>query len=287
MSVVIYYYPDPVGPVRKLSLTYGLRAFEAVLDESVSFMVGPGGYPARGLSPGVERVSFEYGFVNSDWNAEARELAAIERHLQLGGAIGFARDGARTWCGLSTNIPEPGDTAIATGGNAFSAWSGSAALSSSYSAVVETAQPYSTRELCSVSSVSGATVTLGEGLRFAHPTRVLLRDADFYPTLYLDPKANGGNQLLYQNGSRVRWGWRGVLTYSPALAVSAVTGGSADSVDLGRVSDSYDSGLLDDTAPRFTSGLTLADVMAPRGSFNRAVTSMTRGRWPRLTPGGR
>lgn len=141
-------------------------------DGAVSSAVGPAGMR---VVVRRERTSDQ---------ALVRAWRNVEDHLLVGGRVGFSWDHARTWAGYGSSPPTQGDTVLYTGGNAFSSWSVSAALSASDEIVVETPNPEGRREYTTVSAITGGRITVPSVLN-TYTAKPLVRWAGFYPALFL------------------------------------------------------------------------------------------------------
>lgn len=108
----------------------------------------------------------------------------VEDHLLVGGRVGFSWDHARSWAGYASLSPTEGDTLLYTGGNAFSAWSAAAALSSTDEIVIESPNPEGRREYTTVSAYAVGRITVPSVLN-TYTAKPMVRWAGFFPALYL------------------------------------------------------------------------------------------------------
>lgn len=287
MGLTVYWYPTADGPLRKLEGARNPVELQQSRGTATAWSQSGGGLPYRVRSTMTYRVLVRYVFPGADHVAEAQEWDALVSHLEEGGYCGVARTADRAWAGLTTGATSAGDTALTTGGNAFSAWAASATLSSSYPVRLESGPAGGDiQEMCAVSSYSAPVVTLSTAARRTYPGHVLVRDPDFWPVCYLDAAAGDGFRLGTSN-RRLTWTVEGVLTYSPALAMALAAGGSVDGPDVGGRLVPDLSGALpnlaSDTAPQWGvegggSGLSIESayrqirrptVTRPRGVFGR------------------
>jgi hypothetical protein len=188
----------------------------------------------------------------------------VEDHLLAGGRVGFSWDHARTWAGWAT-APTQNDTIVYTGsGNAFSAWSSSAALTSGDEIVIEAPHPDGRREYGVVQSISGGQIIVASAIRRTLTTKPMVRWEGFYPSLFLPEDQL--DKLRVSSDRRITWSLDLELEVDPRILAYAQKSGM--------IPDSL--GLRDGTVRPGGRGQSLEDLLRGGGSVagSRAGSEM-------------
>ena len=165
-SPTFYWYPKEGGSLERTAITRALSALEAddrpQADDSYSGAQGM----TRVFHGTRRRVKLTWERLNllsTSGAADHRSLLPVIAHLQRGGAVGFAQDGAKAiagypgagnWSRLAATLTCASPT------NAFSAWQPLAALASGDQVVIESEPVYGRSEQRSATSFSAGVLTL-------------------------------------------------------------------------------------------------------------------------------
>jgi hypothetical protein len=220
-----YYSPGDLAEIEEVDLGESLQDLQedpaAVRADSFG---GDGSfYTQYGGQAFMVRIMLER-FGTAGASSLERKLNTMLNHLQRGGVVCFSRDHAKTWCSFMSSNYLRGTTAIGTLGNMLSGLSAFGAVAASDEVVIESEEPWGFREVRSVSSVSGTTVTLGEGLvypynRTAGLMTPMVRWRDFYPGLYL--RAEDSRDQKVRSDARRNWTLDLPLYWSPSSFIGA------------------------------------------------------------------
>lgn len=115
-----------------------------------------------------------------------REFRAIERHLHLGGWVGFSSDADKAWAAQVTTLPVQGDTTLRTAGTGFSAWA-SATLAATDEITIESVSPEDQQEVVTLASFASPyrDLALSEAVRCDYLEPTIVRYRHFWPCLRL------------------------------------------------------------------------------------------------------
>ena len=273
-----YWYPDAAGSLETTSLGELLSDLQETPLSTVEDAYGGNGFPYRSFLGGSFRIRILLErFGTPATSTLERELRSMEAHLHRGGMVGFTADTAKTWCGFQSGTWSRGDASVATGGNAFRAWSSGGTLAANDEVVMESENPEANREFQLVSAISATgTVTFsGDTLLYSYGASAessLARWRDFYPVLWL-PRDQVGKPIVHHDHRR-NWTLDVTLEYC-----------------IGAVLALYEADNVGMDARWFspaTGGLDLATASRPLGgsagrSMQEAIASSTRSKFTSAT----
>jgi hypothetical protein len=185
----LYFYPDSAGSLETIDLVEALSDLQETHAADVEDAYTGSGTLYRSFSGASMRVRIvleRFGTRGAD--SVERDLQSLVTHLQRGGAVGFARDHAKAWCGVTASAPTRGDVTLYTNGSGFTSWSASAAPVAGDEIAIETPSPDYIRELrtCGTLTVSPpVNLPLASGVRYTYSDSAVVRHRDFYPVLRL------------------------------------------------------------------------------------------------------
>jgi hypothetical protein len=218
------------------------------------------------------RITKERGLTGS----VVRDLESVWEHLLRGGAIGVCADHTKTWAGYTTFHRERGGTTIWTAGNAFSAWSASAALSSGDELWLESRQPEHIAELLAFSSISSSyDITTTTAIRNTTELVGMVRWRYFYPALRLPDEAMSRPILTSYHG--LTWTLDMELEVDMAILAAGFDdyGDTSRSRVGGTVPSPRELNLGDDTQPNRGMRATLDSILDSR----KGLRSLTPRTW--------
>ena len=214
-----YWYPNQNGGPSSVDLGEELSDLPVQAEVIGEPSPLPGhGVVALGIVHRVEIVLEDFG---SGTNGTlAAQLEPMIAHLQVGGLVGFGRDSAKLFAARLPRKPTAGTTTIRPLSNIFTSWNASAALADNDRIILEEPFPGHRREYVQVNGTPSATAIVldSPGTVYAYETPPIARYEDFWPVLYLDPKADPGGILTSER--RRIWTLRLPLIWSPNLAAS-------------------------------------------------------------------
>lgn len=180
-----YWYPDTTGTLQKTALTRTVSTIDLrPTRQRMAPKAGDGSPRPAAWDAGMRvRITRERGVTA----AQVREFMALEVHLKLGRPVGFTLDTAKSWAAWYVLYKmERGLSSVFTGGNAFSAWEGSAALASGNELAIESANPEGLYEERAMSSINSSNdITLSETMLYTRTLGGLVRHKHFFPALRL------------------------------------------------------------------------------------------------------
>jgi hypothetical protein len=273
-----YLYPDPSGSLEEIDLGEGLSDIQESPVARVEDAYAGDYVPSRSFLGGALRVRIvleRFGTRGSD-DLEMH-LQSMVTHLQRGGFVGFSRDHAKTWAGVTSSPPTRGDTTLYTsGGNGFTAWAPAGAVAANDEIAIETPPADYVRELrrCGALTVSPPIhLPLASGCRYTFSSSAVVRWRDFYPVLWM-PQDQVGRPFITSDHRR-NFTLDLTLEYNPA-AVLSLWGEyrAAGSSSLGRVRDSSPPSLRGTGAERGFGGNSLEDLLV---GARRTRPTLTRG----------
>lgn len=258
-SPTVYVYWEADGPLSVLTLATALSDLNETVGAKSTVAEALDGSPYTTYDRPTLRVRIEIErFGSPGANAVERALMALQNHLDRGGLIGFAKDHAKAFCGVIPAGLVGGSTVLRTRGNGFSAWSASGAVAADDEVVIESSTPTWRREISSVASVSGNTVTLSEATRYSHPdTSCIVRHRDFYPVLFR-PESERGRPIVTSDRRR-----NYTLDMELEYAVELAHGLFRDATWTTGYEGSY---FQPDTDRILSGALPFSDATAPYGS---------------------
>jgi len=218
-----YYYPDPDGSLERVDLGMGLSSLIVTPVYTVREAKRQDGYTAEVLAETGWRVRIildRFQTAGIGRSALERQLLTMERHLLIGGRVGFSKDHSKTWAAITTGLePTRGDTTVAHGGNGFGGWSLSGGLAAGDEVVIERGSPDYYGELTTVSSLTASVLTPVDALRYTYPffssaSHPLIRYRDFWPVMRLP--AGERNKAIVTDDHRLNWTLDVTLEYCPA-----------------------------------------------------------------------
>lgn len=269
-SATIYLYYEADGPLTALTIASAVSTLEEEVGAESSVAQAIDGTPYSTFLRPTLRVRIEVErFGAPGANATERALMAVQNHLDRGGLIGFSRDHAKTFCGVIPSGLGQGSTVLRTRGNGFSSWSAAGAVAADDEVVIESSTPTWRREISSVASVSGNTVTVSEATRYAHvDSSCIVRWRDFYPVLYR-PESERGRPIVTHDRRR-NYTLDLALDYSVEMAVGAFRDATWTTGEEGQ--------FFQPDIDRVLSGaLPFADASAPYGSaVGRTLQQLAR-----------
>lgn len=121
-----------------------------------------------------------------------RSLIAVMDHLRGGGAVGFSQCHSKSWAGYASGTWRRSASYVAFGGNAFSAWSGSAVPTAGQEIAIEAAPIYAQSEQQVCSALGGGTqISLSSALTFDYSNTgpSMVRWYRFWPALVMPADA--------------------------------------------------------------------------------------------------
>jgi len=221
-GAAIYYYPRGATSFRTIDLS---RLSDLIVEphREVSDARALSGFTLRsdlGSWRGVRIIAERLTDA-----AEIRELRNLESHLRSGGRCAFVRDTDRAiaWRGSSTQAAGSLSLSLVSGSNVYP-YNGSAALTSGDEISVEDVNPDHRLELVRYTSISGAKITIADGLTYGYTNQTVIRYADFYPVLWMpEDQARSGQPMLSEH--RRNWTLDLQLAESPG-EVNRVTSGA-------------------------------------------------------------
>lgn len=230
-----YYYPDGGSALETVDLGEGLSDIDIVPAIRRTDAIGLDGsfYSAVGGPNWTVRIVLERFGTPGAINLE-RQLTTLLSHLRNGGLCGFSRDHAKTWAAIRSGVTGRGYSYVATHGNAFSAWSASAALASGDEVALEQAPPMSIHEIRGVSGMTGNQINLAETQVHefdATKGAAWARHRDFFPVCYLAAEDAQRNPLTHDHRRNYTLDLK--LTFSPS-AMAALFASDAYTSKAGR-----------------------------------------------------
>lgn len=132
-------------------------------------------------------------------------LFALIEHLRGGGAVGFSQNHSNTWAGYASGAWSRGASYVAYGGNAFSAWSASAAPAADQIVSIESAPIFAQSEQHKCTALGGGTqISISPTLTFDYADRypAMVRWFWFWPALRL-PADKMSPPLINERG--INW----------------------------------------------------------------------------------
>lgn len=141
----------------------------------------------------------------SDYTVVA-ELETLESHLTTGGSITLTEDDDYCVCGFLQYPPEVGTTAVELWANQFAGYGG-VSTGTGDAIVLQGPSPKGLREIGFISSRSGTTVTLSDGVTYdwRDEAFVLFRDRRFWPVLHLVEGQESSQLIRPTDGRRLTW----------------------------------------------------------------------------------
>ena len=198
MASVLWFYPDPSSPVRKLSAFTRPNDLQVTAEYVRSSAQAMDGTVHTVIHSGFERVRVvierrSERAAGSAWRDEAQ---ALLWHLEAGEPVAFALDEATAYA-----FPVTGTTPYTTGlnlaANLLAGLAPSAAPAADDPVVLSSALPEFRREGGTVSAFAAPTLTLDGKVAYDHRLRSpILRHWGTFPMLRLDPSAQ---RPLYQS----------------------------------------------------------------------------------------
>lgn len=267
-----YLYPDDDGPLLAVDLAecVSSRIERPAPDRILTRSADGSGWSSSTAFGYTVNLTLQ-AFGSAAATALERKLQLVANHLNRGGMVGFSRDHAKTWACIISAPPRAADTTMTAPGNGFASWSSAGTLAAGDEVTIETGHPENRRDILTVTSLTGTTLTLAEALRLSFRYPPLVRWRDFWPLLYTDP-SDGTAAVDVVQTIGYAYTLDITLRYAPSLAYQLANGGvpgvftaGAGSVVQGSVSPLGALGLRDATlSAGVVSGATIQGLVHPR-----------------------
>lgn len=273
----IYYYPDGGSALEYVDLAEEFTNLEDVpairREDAVAL---DGGMSTAVLGPSwMIRITLER-FGAPGANELERKLQALISHLRRGGRCGVTRDHARAFCAGKTGASSRGASYIPTAGNAFSAWSASAAIASGDEVAIEQAPPGMAQEVRLSSGMVGSQVHLSESTVYQmDPTKgyVWVRWRDFWPVCHMSAEDSGKNPLTHDHRRNYTLDLR--LYFSPSELATVLGAGSGSSyANIGPTA--APAGLLSSATTSYAKSHSLESALAAVARTSLNVNSWSK-----------
>jgi len=226
------------------------------------------GIPLRQDLGGARRIRFVHERLQPVRDATViQALRSLTTHLQQGHPVSICLDSDKTWgtWARSGAMVEAGDSSILTYGNQFTVLDGTATVANGDEVSIESPNPELTREYRTVSSLSGARLSLGGNVYNTYDLEpVFVRYADFFPVLYLGEDQVDQSHLSQDR--RLTWTWDVTLTEYPG-AIEALY-------------DSVES-LVSETGPKDGALNSLGDAVTAGYESGMQDAFYARAKWGR------
>jgi hypothetical protein len=194
----------------------------------------------------------------SAYAALERSLMALEKHLQLGGTVGFSLNHSKSLAHWPLGLWSQQSQAIYVSGNGFATWSSSAAWASGDDMVVESIEPGGVREVHATSGQTGSQLSLSSTrLQWHYADRpAWVRYRHFWPVLKL-PQDQLGKPLVTTENRRL-------VTFDATLEIDhnglILAGAEKEGQDILELADNtpteiggfFKNPLLSVTSPQFS-----------------------------------
>ena len=225
-----YYYKEERGPLTVVSFGRPISdVYQTPMRERAD-AVGGNGSPVHRVGAALATVTIRRERCTD--LALVRQWRDVEDHLLAGGRVGFSWDHAKTWAAYASGPLVIGQTIAYTYGNAFTAWSSSAALANGDELAIEEPNPYGRRRTATVSSVTAGQVSLGEAFGNDFEHGCMVRYHRFWPSLYLPEELIRRTRITSDRG--LIFGLDLTLAVDPAILQRATWDGTpAGGPDLG------------------------------------------------------